>query len=140
MESKYGLQTTEARSRLMRKIKGIDTTPEITLRKMLWNLGYRYRKNYSKLPGKPDIVFTKQKVAVFIDGEFWHGYEWEKKKTRITSNRDYWIKKIEANIVRDTKNTEYLVKLGWKVIRYWTREIIKQPDVCVQHIVKILSS
>ena len=139
MESKYGFQTTEARSRLMSKIRGVNTTPEKYLRKMLWRLGYRYRKNYRELPGKPDIVFTKQKVVVFIDGEFWHGFEWEKKKPKINSNRDYWIKKIEGNIERDKRNTHLLEEQGWKVIRCWMRDIKNKPDECLTNVISALS-
>ena len=106
---------------------------------MLWNLGYRYRKNYKKLPGKPDIVFIKQKVAVFIDGEFWHGFEWEKKKPRITSNRDYWVKKIEGNMERDKKTIHLLEGQGWEVIRYWMHDIKNKPSECLVNVIRTLS-
>ena len=74
----------------MKKIKSTDTTPEIVFRKLLWKNGIRYRKNITKFPGKPDIVMKKHKVVIFIDGEFWHGFDWENKKKKIKSNRDYW--------------------------------------------------
>jgi len=76
----------------MSKIKSSDTKIEIEFRKALWNLGYRYRKNYKKLPGKPDIVFVSKRIVVFIDGEFWHGYRWKEKKKKIKNNREYWMK------------------------------------------------
>ena len=97
----YNFITTEQRSNIMKKIRGKDTEPEITLARELWRRGIRYRKNYSLLPGKPDIAITKYRIAVFVDGEFWHGYDWESKKERIKANKDYWIKKIERNIERD---------------------------------------
>jgi DNA mismatch endonuclease, patch repair protein len=107
-----GFYTTKERSKLMGKIKGFDTKPELKLKKALWKLGYRYRKNVKLLPGKPDIVFGKFKLAVFIDGEFWHGYEWESKKDKIKTNRDFWIPKIERNIQRDQYNNQLLVNQG----------------------------
>ena len=83
MKSKYGFETTRERSKLMGRIRSRDTGPERALRKLLWNAGIRYRKNVTKLPGSPDLVIQKHKVAVFIDGEFWHGYKWEEKRNRI---------------------------------------------------------
>ena len=140
MESKYGFHTTEARSSLMSKIRSEDTTPEVVLRKKLWALGCRYRKNYKKLPGKPDIVFVKQKVAVFIDGEFWHGFNWHEKKGKIKTNSEYWIKKIEGNIARDKKNLRMLEDDGWKVIRFWTHEIKDEIDTCLIKVQEALSN
>ncbi|BDR57498.1 very short patch repair endonuclease [Xylocopilactobacillus apis] len=87
--------TREQRSFNMSQIRSTNTKPEIKLRKALWNRGVRYRKNLNTLPGKPDIAITKSKIAVFIDGEFWHGYKWNENKNNIHSNRDYWIPKIE---------------------------------------------
>ena len=140
MESKYGFTTTETRSRIMSRIRGIDTTPEKYFRKKLWRLGYRYRKNYSKLPGKPDIVFVKKKVVIFIDGEFWHGFEWDTKKPRILSNRDYWINKIERNIERDKRISITLEQQGWQVLRFWSRDIKNDPDACLTNVRDVLSS
>ena len=90
----------EIRSRNMKAIKSKDTCIEKILRKALWSKGYRYRKNYSKLPRKPDIVFVREKIAVFCDSEFWHGKDWDRENCKIKSNREYWIKKIERNIQR----------------------------------------
>jgi DNA mismatch endonuclease (patch repair protein) len=81
--------TTKVRSKQTSKIMGKDTKPEIQFRKALWAKGYRYRVNYKKLIGKPDIVFNKYKTVIFIDGEFWHGYNWEEKKDKIKSNRGF---------------------------------------------------
>jgi len=123
----------------MSKIRGVNTTPEVSFRKALWSLGYRYRKNYKYLHGKPDIVFRKNKIAIFIDGEFWHGYNWEEKKKRIKSNREYWIKKIEGNIERDKKNVRLLESEEWKVIRFWVHEIKEKPGECLNSVIEALS-
>lgn len=122
----------------MSKIRDKDTKPELTLRKALWSKGYRYRINVRSLPGKPDIVFRKRKVVVFMDGEFWHGYNWKEKKSKIKSNRVYWISKIEKNIARDKKNTKILQKDGWRVLRFWEHEVKNNLDGCVRAVVKFL--
>ncbi len=126
--------THEQRKRNMQAIKGKDTKIEIMLRKKLWEKGYRYRKNYKNLPGKPDIVFTKYKVAVFCDSEFWHGYNWEEKKKRLGTNREFWIRKIEKNMERDKRVNEELISDGWIVLRFWEKEIKKNLDDCVKKI------
>ena len=102
-----GRATTDdvIRSRTMSRIKSKDTSIEVALRKALWNAGIRYRKNYRKLPGTPDIAITKHKVAVFCDGEFWHGKDWESKKDKIHSNRDFWIKRLSATLTGTSKLT-----------------------------------
>lgn len=102
----------------MGKIKSQDTKPELKLKKALWNLGYRYRKNLKKLPGSPDIVYSKHKLAIFVDGEFWHGFNWSEKKAKIKTNRECWIPKIERNIQRDKQNNRLLLDTGWHVIRF----------------------
>jgi len=127
----YSFETSEQRSNLMKKIKGKATKAEVELSKALWAKGIRYRKNYNKLPGKPDIAITKYKLAVFIDGEFWHGCCWQEKKEKIVANRDYWIPKIEKNIQRDRLNNQKLEDMGWTVIRFWERDVIKNLDECV---------
>lgn len=127
----YDFDTTPERSKLMSKIKGKDTTPEILFRKSLWALGVRYRINVPKLPGKPDIVIEKKKTVVFIDGEFWHGYKWTEKKPKIKSNRDYWIIKIEKNMQRDIDNNQKLKILGYTVFRFWEHEIKKDLAGCL---------
>lgn len=131
---RYVFETTPERSKRMSDIKGKNTQPEIILRKALWEKGIRYRLNVKKLPGKPDIVIGKAKLAIFIDGEFWHGYKWEEKKLRIKANRDYWIPKIEKNMARDLKNTADLEALGYKVWRFWEQEIKKDLDSIVEKI------
>ena len=131
-----GFTTTEKRSFLMSKIRSTQTKPEIILRKALWNHGLRYRINYKKLPGSPDIVFNKKKIAVFVDGEFWHGYNWEIKKEKIKTNREFWIPKIERNIQRDKEIEETLVLLGYKVMRFWEHEIKKNLKGCTNKVLE----
>ena len=111
-----------------------DTSIELTLRKALWHKGYRYRKNYKKLPGSPDIALTKQKVAIFCDSEFFHGKNWDEKKQRLQkgTNPDYWINKIENNMQRDHENDLKLIALGWTVVHFWGEEIKRNPDECVR--------
>ncbi len=118
----------------MRKIKSKNTSPEIKLRKALWNQGIRYRVKNKSIPGKPDIAIKKYKLAVFVDGEFWHGHNWSEKKHKIKSNRDYWIKKIEGNIQRDKRVNLELKENGWTVLRYWQHEIKNDLDKCVSEI------
>lgn len=127
-----GFYTTKTRSNTMSKIRGQETKPEIALRKALYSKGVRYRKNYKKLPGNPDIVLIKHKLAIFIDGSFWHGYNWEEKKLKIKANREFWIKKIERNMQRDNENNIALQELGYTVVRFWDHDVKKEIDKCVQ--------
>lgn len=136
MKSKYGFKTTDERSELMRKIHSRDTSPELALRKLLWNGGIRYRKNVARLPGSPDLAIQKYKIAVFIDGEFWHGYNWAEKRGKIKSNREYWIPKIERNIVRDTEINQKLLYMGYRIIRFWQHEIEQNPVMCYLRVVQ----
>jgi len=122
----------------MAKIKAQDTKPELKLRKALWNLGFRYRKNVKKLPGTPDIVFRKAKLVVFVDGEFWHGFDWEQKKLKIKTNRDFWIPKIERNMQRDAENNTLLSEKGWKVMRFWEKEIKSNLEGCINQVINYL--
>lgn len=121
----------ETRSKIMRAIKSKDTKEEILLSKALWRQGYRYRKNNRKVFGTPDLTFRKEKIAIFVDGEFFHGYNWDEKKHQINSNREYWIPKIERNIERDKKVNEFLIKNGWNVIRFWSSYVKKNLDDCL---------
>ena len=130
--------TKEQRRKNMQAVKNKDSKIEVLLRKALWKKGYRYRKNYNRLEGKPDIVLSKYKIAIFCDSEFWHGYDWNNKKKEIKSNKDFWIKKIESNIKRDTEVNEVLKAQGWQVIRFWGKEITKDTDKCVNIIEKLI--
>lgn len=129
-----GFYTTKQRSRQMSKIRGKDTKPEILLRKALWAKGYRYRKDFKKLPGKPDIAMRIHKTVIFVDGEFWHGYDWENRKEKIKSNRDFWIPKIERNMQRDREINYLLEQKGYSVFRFWSKDVLKNLDEVVEEI------
>lgn len=134
-----GFYTTKQRSELMAKIKSQNTKQELKLKKALWKLGFRYRKNLKKLPGSPDIVYSKHKLAIFVDGEFWHGYNWAEKKPKIKTNREFWIPKIERNIQRDLQNNQLLADSGWYVIRFWEHELKKDFEGCLNRVISYLS-
>lgn len=126
--------TKEQRHRNMKNIKNKDTGIEVTLRKALWSKGYRYRKNDKKLPGKPDIVLSRYKIAIFCDSEFFHGKDWEVLKPQLErgKNAEFWIKKISGNQQRDEEVNKQLQYLGWTVIRFWGKDIMKRTDECIQ--------
>ena len=132
------LTTTPEISKRMGNIRLKRGKAETMIAKRLWHSGYRYRLNYRKLPGSPDIAITRHKVAVFVDGEFWHGQNWEERKPKLKSNREYWIEKIEENIARDKRNNDSLDEQGWTVIRFWEKEVLKDPDECVQKIIALI--
>ncbi|MDL2302465.1 very short patch repair endonuclease [Lachnospiraceae bacterium OttesenSCG-928-D06] len=125
--------TPEQRHKNMQHIKNKDTTIEVILRKALRAKGYRYRKNYKELPGKPDIVLTKYKIVIFCDGEFFHGKDWEVLKPRLenSNNSEFWISKISRNRERDDGVNKQLLFLGWTVIRFWGKDIKKNTDECI---------
>ena len=118
----------------MSNIKNKDTRIEVALRRALWHKGYRYRKNWNGLPGRPDIAITKYKIAVFCDSEFWHGKDWDILKPQLLrgNNPDFWIKKIERNRERDAEVDRQLLFLGWTVVRFWGKDILKDTDQCVK--------
>lgn len=121
-------------SKNMSKIHSKDTSIKLLLCRALWHKGYRYRKNYKALPGSPDIVLTKYKIAIFCDSEFFHGKDWETLKLRLKkgNNPDYWIKKIERNRTRDWENGKKLLFLGYTVIHFWGQDITKHTDECLK--------
>jgi len=118
----------------MSLIKNKDTGIEVIFRKALWKAGFRYRKNYKKLPGKPDIALTKQKIAIFCDGEFWRGKNWDEYKKKIKSNRNYWIPKIDKNIKRDFEIDRDLKFMGWEVLHFWGTDIEKNMTSCIEQV------
>ncbi len=124
----------DAKNKAMSHIKSKDTSIEMALRAALWKKGFRYRKNDASLPGSPDIVLPKYKIAIFCDGELFHGKDWEVLRPRLLSgnNPDYWVEKIERNMRRDRHNDKELLFLGWTVIHFWGKEIIKDPEACVK--------
>lgn len=125
--------TKEQRKKNMQRIRSKDTKAEIMLRKALWHKGIRYRKNYAKLPGKPDIVITKHKIAIFVDGDFWHarGHE-EQPGKQIATNKVFWKDKLARNVERDRYVNEMLLEQGWLVLRFWESDIKKDLDSCVK--------
>lgn len=108
---------------------------ELLLAKALWARGVRYRKNDKSVFGKPDLTIKKYKIAIFIDSEYFHGKDWETKKYRIKTNREFWWGKIEDNQRRDQIVTSFLVEKGWKVLRFWSLEIRKNLNLCVDKII-----
>ena len=118
------------------RIRSKDTSIEVALRKALWKEGIRYRKNYRALPGTPDIAITKYQLAIFCDSEFFHGKDWEILKPRLEkgNNPDYWVKKIERNRERDIRNDQKLLAMGWTVIHFWGKDILKKTDECISAI------
>jgi DNA mismatch endonuclease (patch repair protein) len=129
-EEEAGFYATAKSSAVMSRIKAKNTKAEVMLRKALWYYGYRYRLYSKKIIGRPDIIFAKYKIAVFVDGDFWHGYDWEHKKQTFTTNKAYWIPKIERNMQRDMEVTQTLIRQGWTVIRFWEHEIKKSLEGC----------
>lgn len=107
-----------------------DTRAEMRLRRALWHRGVRYRLHAKDLPGKPDLVFRGAKVAVFVDGDFWHGRDWPRQRQKLAKRRnaDYWIAKIEYNRERDQRNTALLENGGWCVLRFWETDIQANVD------------
>lgn len=132
--------TTEQRSKNMKAVKNKDSEIERMLRAALWERGLRYRKNCAKVFGKPDIGFLGKKVAIFCDSEFWHGYDWPRKKEEIVSNKDFWIKKIERNMHRDEEVNSELLKNDWIVLRFWGKDIKKNISECVAKVEKTIKS
>ncbi len=130
-----GFYTTPKRSKIMSKIRGKNTKPELAFRKALYAAGYRYRIDYKKLIGKPDILLKKYKTAIFIDGEYWHGHNWEERKPKVKTNREFWIAKIERNMQRDHEVNAELQHLGYFVFRFWETEIKKELDTCLQKVI-----
>ena len=140
-EPRFKGEVSEERHRIMSKIRGKDTKPEIILRKYLWNNGVRYKKNCKGLPGRPDIAITKYKIAVFCDSEFFHGKDWNRQREKVDkgANSDYWVKKIERNIERDKQKDKELRDLGWEVIHFWSKDIMKDPEGCFSVVIAAIS-
>jgi len=140
--------TKEQRHKNMQNVRGKDTKPEIILRKKLWHLGYRYRKNYKELPGKPDIYLSKYKLCIFVDSEYFHGKDWDctdagypsrkykslREQVEHSTHPEFWTNKIENNIIHDRKIDVQLKSEGFTVIRFWSKDIIKNVDSCVETI------
>lgn len=123
--------TVTQRSYCMSQVRGKDTKPEVLVRSALHGRGLRFRKHMKELPGRPDIVFTRAKICVFIDGDFWHGYDFETWEDKLTP---FWQKKIGDTIERDRRNFSALREIGWRVVRVWTHDVGKRFDVVVEDI------
>lgn len=123
--------TPEQRSYCMSRIKGKDTSLEIRVRSALHKKGLRFRKHVKELPGKPDIVFSKARIAVFIDGDFWHGYRFSTWKNKVS---DFWKDKISKTRERDAKNLLMLRQMGWTTIRVWQHELEDDFEECITRI------
>lgn len=117
-----------------------DSKCEIRLRKLLWHQGCRFRKNVVELPGKPDVVFTRARVVIFCDGDFWHGKDWEARQAKLRrgSNPAYWVAKIKRNMDRDQRDTRLLIDQGWTVLRLWESDILGNPQRIVRLILEVL--
>lgn len=132
--------TPEQRKKCMQSNKSKGTKPELVLAKAMWALGLRYRKNSGSIFGKPDFSFKKYKVAVFVDGEFWHGKDWEQKKAEIKGNCEFWIAKIERNIQRDIEVTGRLKAEGWTVLRFWSNDVVKNAGCHAEKVKEIIQT
>jgi DNA mismatch endonuclease (patch repair protein) len=123
--------TPEQRSFCMSRIKGKDTGLEMRVRSALHRRGLRFRKHVKDLPGKPDVVFRKARVAVFVDGDFWHGYRFPSWEDKVS---DFWKKKINKNRERDAANHRKLRQMEWTVIRLWQHEVEADFAACIDRI------
>lgn len=141
--------TREQRHKNMQHIRSKDTKPEVVLRKALWKKGYRYRNNYKDLPGKPDIVLTKQHICIFVDSEFFHGKGFEsgyesnkysslREQLENSNNSEFWLNKIQQNMERDLEIDKKLQGLGWSVVHFWSKDVIRLTEECVRTIDEIV--
>jgi DNA mismatch endonuclease (patch repair protein) len=129
------LETSPEISKRMSHVKTKKNSAEVMLAKSLWHKGYRYRLNYKELPGSPDIALTKYRIAIFIDGEFWHGKDFEQRKTKLKSNKEYWIEKIQENIDRDLRNDILLKQNDWFVLHFWSKDVTNYCEQCIDEII-----
>src|SRR4051794_31711101 len=130
--------TPDQRRLNMSRIRAKNTKPEKSLRSALHMRGFRFRVHRKDLPGSPDIVFARHKIAVFVDGCFWHGCP--KHSARPSTNRQFWMDKIEANRMRDTRAASELRKLGWKVVRIWEHEVKQDVSRAIRSIERAVIS
>ena len=129
------LKTSPEISKRMSHVKTKRNSAEVMIAKSLWHRGYWYRLNYKALPGSPDIALTKYRIAIFIDGEFWHGKDFEQRKNKLKNNKDYWIEKIQENIDRDLRNDKLLRQMDWYPIHFWSNDVIKYCNQCIDEII-----
>lgn len=133
-EESAGFYTSKQRSKIMSSIKGKNSKPEMILRKALWSKNIRFRLHDKSLPGRPDIVIKKYKLAIFVDGEFWHGFNWKTNRERIKSNRLFWIPKIERNMQKDERVNRALRNMEYTVFRFWSQDVLKKLPLVLNQI------
>ncbi len=129
--------TPEQRFRAMSRVKLKDGSLEMIVRSELHRRGYRFKKHVKTLPGSPDAVFPREKVAIFIDGDFWHGYRFSAWEHKL---KDFWKEKIRENRRRDQRNFRKLRRMGWRVIRIWQHEIKQNPESCIERVISALAA
>ncbi|MEO1030280.1 MAG: very short patch repair endonuclease [Bacteroidota bacterium] len=135
-----GFYTTKKRSKIMGKIRAKNTKPELLFRKALWRKNVRYRADSKQLPGRPDVSIKKYKLAVFIDGAYWHGYNWDERKAKLKTNKDFWIPKIERNMQRDREVNQQLREMGYTVFRFWAHEIKNNLKTCINDVMMYINT
>jgi DNA mismatch endonuclease (patch repair protein) len=133
-EESAGFYTTAQRSKNMSKIRAKNSQPELKLRKALWAKRIRFRIHPKNFPGKPDLIINKYRLAIFVDGDFWHGYKWDEKKSTLKTNPNFWIPKIERNMQRDRHVNEQLNANGYTVMRFWEHEVEESLATCVNQV------
>lgn len=131
------IMSPEARRKVMSRIRGKDTAPERVLASLLESHGLLWEAHVQSLPGRPDFVFAEQKVAVFVDGDFWHGWRFPLWKHKL---QEKWAAKIAVNRERDRKNHRRLRRLGWTVIRIWEHQLKKAPETCLKRVLHALDT
>jgi len=139
-EESAGVYTSKKRSHTMSRIRSKGSKPEMILRRALWAKNVRYRLHEKSLPGKPDIAIKKYKLAIFVDGEFWHGFDWENRRDRIKSNRRFWLPKIERNMQKDERTNRALRSMGYTVFRFWSEDVQKNLPAVLNQIELYLES
>jgi DNA mismatch endonuclease, patch repair protein len=133
---------SESASLAKRANKGKNTAAELVLRRAIWRRGLRYRLHATDLPGKPDIIFRKARIVVFCDGDFWHGRKFDQRRERLArgSNGEYWIGKIEGNIVRDARQNRLLRQAGWRILRFWETDVLRNPQKAAKRVTRVVQA
>lgn len=139
-EESAGFYTSDKRSAAMAKIKAKNTSQEVRFRKALWAKNVRYRIHVKGILGKPDVIIRKYRLAIFIDGDFWHGFGWAERRNKITTNARFWIPKIERNIQRDHFVNQQLTLMGFTVMRFWEHEVKENLNSCTNQVLLYLET
>lgn len=127
----------ETKNKNMQAVRSKDSEIELILRQSLWKKGLRYRIHVRSIYGTPDIVIKRVKLAIFIDSEFWHGYNWSVKIHELKANRDFWVRKIERNMERDKEVNKRLLAEGWTVLRYWGNDVKQNAEGIANEITEL---